>query len=552
MTTTSAPSHVDLLLGPAPRSSFAGTGVLLRVALRRDRVRIPVWVVFSAFLTIAVAQSWDRLYPDVESRLQLARTLALDPTLSSILGPLFAPLSTGGLTAWRISAGMLCALGLVSSFLVVRHTRADESAGRIELLRGGPVGSAAPALAAMLAAAVMLGAFAVLTAVSLAALGLGVGGSIAFALTQSAGCLVFAGVAAITAQVARSSRGANGLAGLALGLAFVVTSLGNAQDGGSPLQWVTPFGWAQQTRSYADERWWLIALSLGVAVVLGAIALHVAARRDVGDALLAQRHGRTGAPGWIAGPIALAWRLDRATILVWAIGFALVGAVEGSLLTTSVDLVKKSPGLAEVILRLAGGTTNLNDAFLVTMTGLFGLLAAGFGISTGLRLRAEEEDGRAELILSTARSRVEWITGHSSTALVGATALLGVGGLSLGLVFGASSGDPLGQAWRAMLATLVCAPATWAVVAVPLFLVGVRPRLAGPLGWLVLVWCVIAGYFGAILGLPDWLQQTSPFGHIPLWPATPMTWTPLIVLTLIAWALVVGSHQGIRRRDVPA
>lgn len=551
MSTTTQPSRTALLTMPAPSSAFAGTGALLRLALRRDRVRIPVWVVFAALLTMSVATSWDRLYPTAEDRLGLAASLGADPTLSAILGPLFDPLTTGGLTAWRSSAGMLLTLGLVASFLVVRHSRADEAEGRGDLILGGPVGHAAPLAAALLAASVLLGSFAVLAALLLTAVGTGLVGSVAFAFTQSLAALVFASVAGLTAQIARTSRGANGLAGLVVGAAFLITAAGNGREGGSPLQWLTPFGWAQQTRSYADERWWLLGLSFLAAVGIALVALHIAARRDLGDGLVAQRAGRRTAASWITGPRSLTWRLGRTSLVVWAIAFAVLGAVEGSMLNTSVDLVAKNPGMADILLKLAGGTTDLKDAFLVTMTGLFGLVAAGYGISTALRLRAEEEDGRAELVLSASESRASWLLGHGGVALVGSTILLAVGGLALGAVFGAPNGDVLGQAWRALLASLISAPAVWLVVAVPLALIGVLPRWASVVAWVVLVWCVLAGYFGVVLGLPDWLQQTSPFGHVPLWPAVPMRWTPVLLLTAVALALLAVAVTGIRRRDLP-
>ena len=77
------------------------------------------------------------------------------------------------------------------------------------------------------------------------------------------------------------------------------------------------------------------------------------------------------------------------------------------------------------------------------------------------------------------------------------------------------------------------------------------PRWAAVVAWVVLVWCVLAGYFGVILGLPDWLQQTSPFGHVPLWPAVPMRWAPVLVLTAAALALLAVALTGLRRRDLP-
>lgn len=551
MSTTTQPSRTALLTMSAPSTPFYGTSTLLRLALRRSRVRITAWAVGSALLNASVASSWDRLYPTTEERLALAASLSGDPTLSSILGPLFDPTSTGGLTAWRVGSGSTIALSLAATFLVVRHSRADEAEGRTELVLGAPIGRAAPLTAALLAASTMLGLFAVVSALALSAMGLGVVGSIAFAATVAAASLVFAGVAAVATQMARTSRAANGIAGATAGLAFLITAVGNGQSGDSFLPWLTPFGWMQQTRAYAGERWWLIALSLVVAAGLALAALHVESRRDVGDGLLAQRRGRAHASSWISGPVALAWRLDRGYLVGWAIGFAVLGAFEGSLLDTSADLVSKNPSLVELLQRLAGGVTDIRDLFLVTMTGLFGIIAAAYGVSAALRLRSEEEDGRAETVLTTAIGRTTWLAGHGSTALVGSVLLLAVGGLSLGLVYGATSGDIAGQALRGLGAALVSAPATVLVAAVPLALVGVLPRWASVVSWLVIVWCLLAGYFGAVIGLPDWLQQTSPFGHLPLWPAQPLTLAPLLVLTLGTVALVLVAVAGISRRDMP-
>ena len=55
-------------------------------------------------------------------------------------GPARALNTIGGQVTWQAAAfGAICA-GLMSMFLVGRHTRAEEESGRDELLRAAPVG----------------------------------------------------------------------------------------------------------------------------------------------------------------------------------------------------------------------------------------------------------------------------------------------------------------------------------------------------------------------------------------------------------------------------
>jgi len=68
-------------------NDFVGTGTLVRLALRRDRVLIPVWIVVFVMMAAGSAQASIDLYPDVASRVEadVARVagpgLALRPDL---------------------------------------------------------------------------------------------------------------------------------------------------------------------------------------------------------------------------------------------------------------------------------------------------------------------------------------------------------------------------------------------------------------------------------------------------------------------------------------
>ena len=71
----------------ARATAFTGTWPLARAALRRDRVRTPAWGVGLAAMVLAVAPTFDRLYPTAQSRLELAASLAASPSLTALLGP---------------------------------------------------------------------------------------------------------------------------------------------------------------------------------------------------------------------------------------------------------------------------------------------------------------------------------------------------------------------------------------------------------------------------------------------------------------------------------
>lgn len=209
-------------------------------------------------------------------------------------------------------------VALMSIFVVVRHTRLEEETGRAELVRSSRVGRHATTTAALsvaVGANLVLGA---LLAVSLGSLGIesvGWGGSLLFGAGQTAVGVVFAAVAAVTVQLNEHARGASALAGAALALAYTLRAAGDmAEVGGNALSWLSPIGWAQQTRVYVDGRWWPLALALALALVLVASGYWLSTRRDVGASLMQTRPGPAHARDRLATPLGLAWRLHRSNV----------------------------------------------------------------------------------------------------------------------------------------------------------------------------------------------------------------------------------------------
>jgi len=540
VTTTPAPAPAPGAFAARAGGSrpLAGTGTLLRFALRRDRVMMPLWIGVTALMVLSLPASLKSVYGTPAERAVLAQQMLANNSLRATYGPVFSD-SLGGLTAWRIGvyAGILAAV--MSLIVVVRHTRDEEESGRQELVSAAMVGRRAPLTAALLAALVANGVLALLITIGLA--GQGGAGALALGLAIGATGMVFATMAAIVAQLTESARLAKGLTGGLIGAAFVLRAAGDSatDDGSSALTWISPLGWLENLRAFADERWWVLLLFAAAVAAQGAAAYALAGRRDVGMSFLPTRPGP--ATGRLGTAGALAWRLQRGAVLGWSLGFLAAGAAFGGITKGAADLVGSNAKTREIIERM-GGQAGLTDAFLAAMVNMLGMVAALYVVSSVLRLHGEETSQRAEPLLAAAVGRLRWAGGHLVLAFGGTVLIMLLGGLGLALGYGAEFGAVLG-------ACLVQVPAVWTLGGLAVLLYGLSPRLA-PGAWAAAGLALLLGWIGPALKIPQAVLDLSPFGHLPRLPGGTMTWTPVLVLTAIAAALTAAGLACLRRRDL--
>ncbi|MGW7523245.1 ABC transporter permease [Streptomyces sp. NPDC054783] len=527
---------------------LTGTGTLLRFALRRDRVLIPVWVAVNALMVLSMPKTLKGLYGTPAARADLMHQVATNTSLRAMVGPVFDD-SLGALTAWRVGvyAGALAAV--TSLLVVVRHTRDEEESGRQELVSSGMVGRRAPLTAALLTAAVANAALCVLLVAGLA--GQGAPGALAFGLGVAGVGMVFATMAAIVAQLTESARLARGLTAAVLGAAFVLRAAGDsASDGGtsqafgtgrgaSVLTWLSPLGWLEDLRAFAAERWWVLLLFAAAAALQAVIAYELAGRRDIGMSFLPTRPGP--AAGRLGTAAALAWRLQRGSVLGWSIGFFLAGVVYGGMTDGAAKLVGDNAKAREIFQRM-GGQSGLTDAFLAAMVGMLGLVAALYVVSSVLRLSGEETSGRAEPVLAAAVGRLRWAAGHLVIAFGGSALLMLLVGLGFAVGYGRQIGPVLG-------ACLLQVAAVWVIGGIAVLLFGVLPRGAVA-AWGVAGAVLLIGWIGPALNAPRAVLDLSPFGHLPKLPGGGMEWGPVLVLLGLAVVLVAGGLAGVRRRDL--
>ncbi|MFD5078969.1 ABC transporter permease [Streptomyces sp. NPDC058371] len=521
-----------------PAAQLVGSGTLLRFHLRRDRVLIPLWILVVGLLVLSMPNALAGVYETAADRAEVARQMLTNSSLRATYGPVFSD-SLGGLVAWRIGgyAGVFAAV--MSLLIVVRHTRDEEESGRQELVSSARVGRRAPLTAALLTAFVANAALALLIAGGLA--GQGAAGAVALGLGTAGVGMVFATTAAIVAQFTESSRLAQGLTGGLLGGAFVLRAAGDSatSDGSSSLTWISPVGWLEELRSFADERWWVLLLFAGAVAVQGAIAYELAGRRDLGMSFLSTRPGP--ATGRLGTAGALAWRLQRGSVLGWSLGFLAAGAAFGGMTKGATDLVGDNARTREIIERM-GGQTGITDAFLATMVGMLGMVAALHTVQSVLRLHAEETSGRAEPVLANAVGWLRWAGGHLTVAFAGSALIMVLGGLGLAAGYGHELGPILA-------ACLVQLPAIWLIGGLAVLLHGLSPQLA-PAAWAVAGAALLLGWIGPALGVPDAVLNLSPYGHLPKLPGGDMAWPPVGTLAAIAAALTTAGLVALRRRDV--
>ncbi|GGS17610.1 ABC transporter permease [Actinokineospora fastidiosa] len=524
---------------------MTGTWSLIRLALRRDRVILPIWIVLLGLIPMSGITAYEELFPDEASRAALSAGAGSNPAIAVLFGPAYDLTTAGGFTAWRFGMFTALFIALMAIFTVTRHTRAEEDSGRLELLGSAVVGRHAAltaALAVTSGAALVIG---VLIGAGLTGAGVAAGPSFLFGMSIAGTGIAFAAVSAVTAQFTEYARSANGMATAVLGLTFLLRGVGDSTVSLTWLSWLSPLAWPQLAKPYVEDRWWVLVLPVATALVIGAVAYALTPRRDLGAGLLPQRLGPPSAAASLGGPLGLAARLQRGGLIGWAIGFAATSAIFGSIANGITDLFGSSGQMTEILTRM-GGAQALVDSFLASMAGMFGILAAVYGVQAVLRMRAEETTVRAEPVLAAGASRLGWSGAHLVFALGGPALLLVLAGLGMGVGHGLRTDDLGTQVGHALEISLAQLPAVWIVAGAAALLFGVAPSVSVPGAWAVLAVVVLVTMFGPVLQVDQWVMDISPFSHVPKsWEAG-----PLLGLTAVAAVLLAAALTGFRRRDI--
>ncbi len=526
---------------------FKRTGSLFRFMIRRDRIRIPLWLVGICFFTFVVPLAFDGLYGSQHERDVMAETME-NPAMTAMVGP--ADLSNytlGVMTAHQMLLLTAVVVGLMSILLVTRHTRGDEERGRIEMIRSLPVGRLSNLNAALIVYTitnVMLALFIGFGLYALRIESMGLEGSLLYGVALGATGIFFAGVTACFAQLSDSSRGTIGLSIAFLLIAYLVRGVGDVGNGA--LSWISPLGWVTKTQIYGENNWWPILLMIGISMILFMIANYLNSIRDLEAGFFPSKPGRKFASAFLQGPIGLGFRLQRAGTIAWAIGMVVIGASYGSVLGDLESFFEGNELMVQMLAAEDG--FSYTDQFLSMIVMVMAIIALIPPLMSMNKLYGEEKKGRIEHLLGRAVSRTRLMASFLLLSVVNGFVMLSLA--AIGLWAAGTSVMEGGLEFRTIYGTaLAYYPAILVMISVAALLIAYIPKLTS-LIWLYVFYSFFVLYLGSLFQLSDWASRITPLGHIPKLPVEEVAWMPLAILIIIAVAVTIIGFIGYNKRDI--
>jgi ABC-2 type transport system permease protein len=499
------------------------------------------------FLFAAAAQviGYRSSYPTAADRAEFARSFGDSQAVRLLYGVPHDLLTVGGYASWRLVGSLTIFAALWGVLAAVRAMRAEEEAGRQELVLAGVVGrraSFAAALAAIAGGAVVLWLALLL---GLLAGNPGAGGSAYLAFTIVSPLPVFVGAGALASQLAPTRRGALALATGFLALALLVRMVADT-SGLDWLRWATPLGWAEELRPFADPQPLVLLLPAVSATLLLVGAARISSRRDVGAGLLPARDSAEPNMRLLSSPAALAVRTLRGGFTAWLAGIAAYALILGVVSDSVAGGL--SDNLQAELEKLGAAGTDTPNGFL-GFAFLFFLLAISlFGAFQLGAIREEEAEQRLETLLAQPVGRARWLGERLALVTGGASVLA----LSAGVLawLGAVSAGAGVSFLRLLEAGANCLPVFVLFLGLGALAYALVPRAGVAIAYALVAAAFVWETVGGLLEAPGWLLGISPFHHVALVPAESFAATAAAIMLVLGLAAALAALAAFRGRDL--
>jgi ABC-2 type transport system permease protein len=520
---------------------------LARRAFADARVRTVAFVYLFALYAYIQPAGYRHTYPTIAERLSFARSFGPNKALRLFYGEPHDLLSISGYTAWRVGGTLAIFAAVFGLLASVRALRTEEDTGRMELVLAGIVSRRTSYLTAIaaIAAGVVLQWAGELIGFLIG--GLPVGGAAYLALASVSVAAVFVGVGALSSQIAPTRRLALELGGAVLALMFLLRVIADTAAGAGWLRWLTPLGWAEQLRPFAGAQPLVLALPAAATVLLLGLSARIALRRDIGTGTLQSRDSAAPRLGLLSSPTAQALRSGRTSLLVWASGVGVFALILG-VVSKSVSSAGIPPNVRRELAKLSSGSIATPTGYLAFVFIFFILTVSLFASAQIGAARHEEADGRLETLLALPVGRTRWLAGRLALAAAGVCVI----SLTVGVLTwtGAAAVGVHIALPRMLEAGANCLPVALLFLAIAALAYAIVPRASAGIAYGLITLAFLWQLVGALLGVPRWLVDLTPFAHVGLVPTQPFRIGAAAVMLAGAAGCALTALWAFRRRDL--
>ena len=488
-----------------------------------------------------------RSYPTVADRMRFAGSFGANKAVELFYGSPHDLLTVGGYAAWRVGGIGAIIAGVFGILAAVRALRAEEDAGRQELVLASAVGRGTAYLGALAAIAAGTGILWLALFLSFVLTRLDAGNSAFLALATVSPVVVFAGFGAVASQLAPTRRIALELGTAALALAYLLRVVGDLSTSLGWIRWVTPLGWSEEARPFAGARPVVLALPALAGLALLVAAGAIARRRDIGTGLLPARDSAEPRLRLLSSPTALALREELGSIVVWTGALGLFAAVVG-VLSTSFTAANLPANVRLQLQKLGVESITTPRGALGFYFLLFVLVISLFACSQIGSLRREEAEQRLETLLALPVGRRRFLAGRMLLAATSSALLAFTAGLCAWA--GATAESAHVGLLRLLEAGANCLPIALLFLALATLAFALVPRATGIIAYGLVSLSFLWQLLGALLGAPRLVLDLSPFQHFAFVPAQAFRAGPAAAMLVIAAAAALLSLWSFRRRDL--
>lgn len=528
------------------RSEASQVLLLTRRGLRDSRTRIVTFAYLFAFYSYVQPVGYRHTYKTAVERTVFAHSFGDNPGLRLLYGLPHDLDTTSGYTAWRVGGVLALAAAVYGLLAAVRATRAEEEAGRSEVLLAAPLSRSTAAIATW---AVIAGGIGLLWLAEFAGLLIAripVAGAAALSLATATVAAVGAGFGMLASQFAGTRRGAMAIGGAVVAGCFLLRILADTVSGAGVLRWLTPLGWAEQLQPLIRLRPAVLVLPAVVTVILGVVAARLSRVRDLGAGLIAGRDRAQPHLTLLRSPALLAFRTQRGVLAAWLGSMwaflGILGVVSHSLSSGDIpDNVRRQ------LAKLGIGSIITAKGY-ISFVFLIVVLAIALYAASQISALRQDEVQHLETLLAYPIGRVSWLVQRLGLA-AGAVASIGLSAGLAAWVGATAAGVHLGVGGM-LEAGANSLPIALLFLGIGALAYGVAPRPAPALTYALIVLSFLWQLVGALLGPPRWVLDLSPFAHLALVPAQPFQPVAASVMTGLGVLGAAAAVVAFRRRDL--